>query len=40
MRVIPKYAASSPISIPDVEVAHYNIEGGAKMLRNILHTDH
>jgi membrane-bound lytic murein transglycosylase MltF len=38
MQVIPKYAAASPISIPDVEVAQYNIEAGAKMLRNIADT--
>jgi membrane-bound lytic murein transglycosylase MltF len=35
MQVIPKYAASSPINISNVEVAQYNIEAGAKMLRNI-----
>lgn len=38
MQVIPKYAAAPPISIPDVEVAQYNIEAGAKMLRNIADT--
>jgi membrane-bound lytic murein transglycosylase MltF len=38
MQVIPKYAAASPISIPNVEVAQYNIEAGAKMLRNIADT--
>jgi membrane-bound lytic murein transglycosylase MltF len=38
MQVIPKYAAAPPISISDVEVAQYNIEAGAKMLRNIADT--
>jgi membrane-bound lytic murein transglycosylase MltF len=38
MQVIPKYAAAPPISIPDVGVAEYNIEAGAKMLRNIADT--
>jgi membrane-bound lytic murein transglycosylase MltF len=35
MQVIPKYAAAPPISIPNVDVAQYNIDAGAKMLRNI-----
>ena len=38
MQVIPKYAAAPPISISNVEVAQYNIEAGAKMLRNIADT--
>ncbi len=38
MQVIPKNAAAPPISIPDVESAQYNIEAGAKMLRNIADT--
>ncbi|MGB7727064.1 MAG: lytic transglycosylase F [Candidatus Acidiferrum sp.] len=38
MQVIPKYAAVPPISIPNVEVAQYNIDAGAKMLRNIADT--
>ncbi len=38
MQVIPKYAAAPPISIRNVEVAQYNIEAGAKMLRNIADT--
>jgi membrane-bound lytic murein transglycosylase MltF len=35
MQVIPKYAAAPPINISNVEVAQYNIEAGAKMLRHI-----
>jgi membrane-bound lytic murein transglycosylase MltF len=35
MQVIPKNAAAPPISISNVEIAQYNIEAGAKMLRNI-----
>jgi membrane-bound lytic murein transglycosylase MltF len=35
MQVIPKNAAAPPISISNVEIAEYNIEAGAKMLRNI-----
>jgi membrane-bound lytic murein transglycosylase MltF len=38
MQVIPKYAAAPPISISNVEIAQYNIEAGAKMLRNIADT--
>ena len=38
MQVIPKNAAAPPISISNVEVAQYNIEAGAKMLRNIADT--
>ena len=38
MQVIPKYAAAPPISITNVEVAQYNIDAGAKMLRNIADT--
>jgi membrane-bound lytic murein transglycosylase MltF len=38
MQVIPKNAAAPPISIPNVDVAQYNIEAGAKMLRNIADT--
>jgi membrane-bound lytic murein transglycosylase MltF len=38
MQVIPKYAAAAPISISNVEIAQYNIEAGAKMLRNIADT--
>src|ERR1700741_5090633 len=38
MQVIPKYAAAPPISISNVEIAEYNIEAGAKMLRNIADT--
>jgi hypothetical protein len=40
MQAIPKYAASSSIGIPDVEVAQYNIKAGAKMLCNFSDTDH
>ena len=35
MQVIPKYAAASPISIPNVSTAEGNIHAGVKMLRNI-----
>ena len=35
MQVIPKYAAASPISIPNVGTADGNIHAGVKMLRNI-----
>jgi membrane-bound lytic murein transglycosylase MltF len=35
MQVIPKYAAASPISIPNVGTAEANIHAGVKMLRNI-----
>jgi len=35
MQVIPKYAAASPISIPNVGTADANIHAGVKMLRNI-----
>jgi len=35
MQVIPKYAAASPISIPNVGTADPNIHAGVKMLRNI-----
>jgi membrane-bound lytic murein transglycosylase MltF len=38
MQVIPKYAAAPPISIPNVDSARYNIQAGAKMLRNIADT--
>lgn len=38
MQVIPKYAAASPINIPNVFDAQSNIEAGAKMLRNIADT--
>ncbi len=38
MQVIPKYAAAPPISISNVEIAQYNIEAGAKMLREIADT--
>jgi membrane-bound lytic murein transglycosylase MltF len=38
MQVIPKYAAAPPISISHVEIAQYNIEAGAKILRNIADT--
>jgi membrane-bound lytic murein transglycosylase MltF len=33
--VIPKYAAASPINVPNVSTAETNIEAGVKMLRNI-----
>ena len=35
MQVIPKYAAASPINIPNVTTAEPNIHAGVKMLRNI-----
>lgn len=35
MQVIPKYAAASPINVPDVETAEPNIHAGTKMLREI-----
>jgi membrane-bound lytic murein transglycosylase MltF len=35
MQVIPKYAAASPIDIPNVGSAEPNIHAGVKMLRNI-----
>jgi membrane-bound lytic murein transglycosylase MltF len=35
MQVIPKYAAASPINIPNVGTAEGNIHAGVKMLRNI-----
>jgi membrane-bound lytic murein transglycosylase MltF len=35
MQVVPKYAAASPISIPNVGTADGNIHAGVKMLRNI-----
>ncbi|MFZ0795033.1 MAG: transporter substrate-binding domain-containing protein [Candidatus Korobacteraceae bacterium] len=35
MQVIPKYAAASPINIPNVGNADGNIHAGVKMLRNI-----
>jgi membrane-bound lytic murein transglycosylase MltF len=35
MQVIPKYAAASPINIPDVGTAETNIHAGVKMLRNM-----
>jgi len=38
MQVIPKNAAAPPINISNVDVAQYNIEAGAKMLRNIADT--
>jgi membrane-bound lytic murein transglycosylase MltF len=38
MQVIPKYAAASPISIPNVSTADGNIHAGVKMLRNIADT--
>ncbi len=38
MQVIPKNAAAPPISISKVDTAQYNIEAGAKMLRNIADT--
>lgn len=38
MQVIPKYAAASPISVPDVNIAKNNIEAGAKILHNIAET--
>jgi membrane-bound lytic murein transglycosylase MltF len=38
MQVIPKNAAAPPINIPNVEIAQYNIEAAAKMLRSIADT--
>ncbi len=38
MQVIPKNAAASPISIPNVGTADGNIHAGVKMLRNIADT--
>ena len=38
MQVQPKFAAASPISIPNVTQADPNIHAGAKMLRNIADT--
>jgi membrane-bound lytic murein transglycosylase MltF len=38
MQVIPKYAATSPISVPNVEIAENNIHAGTKMLRVIADT--
>ena len=38
MQVIPKYAAASPINIPNVEIAEENIHAGAKMMRNMADT--
>jgi len=38
MQVLPKYAAASPISIPDVDSAEPNIHAGTKMLRSITDT--
>jgi membrane-bound lytic murein transglycosylase MltF len=38
MQVIPKYAAAPPISISHVDIAEYNIQAGAKMLRSIADT--
>jgi membrane-bound lytic murein transglycosylase MltF len=38
MQVIPKYAAASPINVPDVATAEPNIHAGAKMLRTITDT--
>ena len=35
MQVIPKYAAASPINVPNVATADGNIHAGVKMLRNI-----
>jgi membrane-bound lytic murein transglycosylase MltF len=35
MQVIPKYAAASPINIPNVNTADSNIHAGVKMLRDI-----
>lgn len=35
MQVIPKYAVSNPIDIPDVGIAEANIHAGIKMMRNI-----
>jgi membrane-bound lytic murein transglycosylase MltF len=38
MQVLPKYAAASPINIPDVAQTDANIHAGVKMLRNIVDT--
>ena len=38
MQVLPKYAAASPINIPDVAQTDANIHAGVKMLRNIADT--
>ncbi len=38
MQVIPRYAAASPINIPNVNTAEPNIHAGAKMLRHISST--
>jgi membrane-bound lytic murein transglycosylase MltF len=35
MQVIPRYAAASPISVPNVDTAEPNIHAGTKMLREI-----
>ena len=35
MQVIPKYAAASPINVPNVSTADGNIHAGVKMLRSI-----
>jgi membrane-bound lytic murein transglycosylase MltF len=35
MQVIPKFAAASPIDVPNVETAEPNIHAGTKMLRQI-----
>ena len=35
MQVIPKYAAASPINVPNVSMADGNIQAGVKMMRNI-----
>ena len=35
MQVIPKFAAASPINVPNVTTADGNIEAGVKMMRNI-----
>ena len=38
MQVLPKYAAASPINIPDVAQTDANIHAGVTMLRNIVDT--
>ena len=38
MQVIPKYAATPPIEVPNVWEAEGNIHAGTKMLRNIVDT--
>jgi membrane-bound lytic murein transglycosylase MltF len=38
MQVLPKYAAASPINIPNVNNTDANIHAGVKMLRNIADT--